>query len=415
MICGYWKAGYCWRIQFGRFLVEHGTGLSGIGSALRHLKQAGSMFYLIRQQYQAVLYLLLTLSLSFSTLAQESKIEWDVIESPCLEGNLIGDPARRSFGVYLPPSYETSDKLYPVIYFLHPYGAGTGMFVPLIQTYCISWIKPYMDSGIRSGRIGEMIVILVDGTNRFCGSRYHSSETIGDYEGYITKDLVDYVDSNYRTIAHRRCRGITGHSMGGIGSMYLALKYPEVFSVVVASSGVYHNDTDWKRSSMKQFATFALKDWKEFVGCPNAPSGFSELAAVCPNPDKPPFFLDRPYVQIDGEIQEVPHVLERWISSGIVDGVLDQYLKQPVRLDAIKFVHGRADTDVPVEQARDLDQAMNDLGIDHVYVEHGGGHGPVPNEWLQFLSDHLLFELPITSLECQDKLTITWGEVKKSL
>ncbi len=289
------------------------------------------------------------------------------------------------------------------------------MFVPLIQTYCISWIKPYMDSGIRSGRIGEMIVIFVDVTNRFCGSWFRSSEAIGDYEGYITKDLVNYVDSNYRAIAHRRGRGVTGHSMGGTGSMYLALKYPEVFSVVVASSGVYHNDTDSKRSLMKQDASFNPRDWREYGPCPEYRGGFAYLAAVCPNPDKPPFFLDRPYVQIDGEIQEVPDVLERWINSGIVDSELDKYLKQPVRLDAIRFVHGRTDTDVPVEQARDLDQAMNDLGIDHVYVEHGGGHGPVPTEWLPFLSDHLLFELPITGVEWQSKLTITWGEVKKSL
>jgi len=365
--------------------------------------------------WKAVLCLLLTLPLSFVTVAQESKIKWDTIESPSLEGNLIGDPATRPFAVYLPPSYETSDKCYPVAYFLHPYGAGQGMATGIIQVYCIPWIKPNMDSMIKNGQIGEMIIIFVDGTNRFCGSMYRSSEVIGDYEGYITKDLVDYVDNNYRTIAHRRSRGITGHSMGGIGSMYLALKYPEVFSVVVASSGIYHNNTDWRRLSMKQFASFDLKDWKEFGGCPNDPGYFAYLAATCPNPDKPPFFLDRPYEKIDGKIQEVPDVMERWISAGIVDSELEQYLKQPVRLDAIKFVHGRADASVPVSQARDLDQAMNDLGIDHVYVEHGGGHGPLSSEWLPFLSDNLSFELPATTtVDWQGKLSITWGKMKRA-
>jgi len=372
---------------------------------------------MIRRQnlsiWKAVLCLLLTLSLSFVTVAQESKIEWDTIESPSLEGNLIGDAATRPFAVYLPPSYETSDKRYPVAYFLHPYGAGQGMATGMIELYCIPWIKPTMDSMIKNGQIGEMLVIFVDGTNRFCGSMYRSSKVIGDYEGYITNDLLNYVDSNYRTIAHRQSRGISGHSMGGIGSMYLALKYPEVFSVVVASSGIYHNDTDWRKSSMKQAASFEPKDWREYGGCPQYQGNFAELAAVCPNPDKPPFFLDRPYEKINGKIQEVPDVMERWLNAGIVDSELDQYLKQPVGLNAIKFVHGRADGSVPVSQARDLDQAMNDLEIDHMYVEHGGGHEPLPTEWLPFLSEHLSFELPATTtVEWQGKPSTTWGKMK---
>ncbi|MBM3235425.1 hypothetical protein FJZ31_03915 [Candidatus Poribacteria bacterium] len=362
--------------------------------------------------WKALLCLLFTLSLSFITVAQESKIKWDTIESPSLEGNLIGDPATRPFAVYLPPSYETSDKLYPVVYALHPYGADSGTSM---ISLCIPYNKSPMDSMIKNDQIGEMIIILVDGTNRFCGSWYRSSEVIGDYEGYITKDLIDYVDSNYRTIAHRRSRGITGHSMGGTGSMYLALKYPEVFSVVVASSGIYHHDSDFGKSYIKQAASSNPKDWGEFAPCPNAPGAFAYLAAVCPNPDKPPFFLDKPYEEIDGKIQEVPDVMERWISAGIVDSELEQYLKQPVRLDAIKFVHGRSDGYVPVAQARDLDQAMNDLGIDHVYVEHGGGHEPLPAEGLQFLSDYLSFELPATTtVEWQGKLSITWGKMKRA-
>lgn len=62
------------------------------------------------------------------TISQISKgtLKWGEITSPALEGNLLGDPARRSFAVYLPPSYETSQKRYPAFYMLHGTGGSAG-------------------------------------------------------------------------------------------------------------------------------------------------------------------------------------------------------------------------------------------------------------------------------------------------
>ena len=45
-----------------------------------------------------------------------------------------------------------------------------------------------------------------------------------------------------------------------------------------------------------------------------------------------------------------------------------------------------------------MDEKLTDLGIDHVYVEHGGGHTFIPEESLRFLSDHLLFHLELARL-----------------
>jgi predicted esterase len=56
---------------------------------------------------------------------------------------------------------------------------------------------------------------------------------------------------------------------------------------------------------------------------------------------------------------------------------------------AVKIVHGRTDGVVPIVQTRKLDQKLTALGIEHVYVEHEEGHNFVPEESLQFLSDHL--------------------------
>ncbi len=88
-----------------------------------------------------------------------------------------------------------------------------------------------------------MILVFPNASNKLGGSMYLSSPTIGDYETYLTRELVDFVDANYRTLAQRDSRGITGCSMGADGAMHLALKYPDVYSVAAPYSGTY----DWAK------------------------------------------------------------------------------------------------------------------------------------------------------------------------
>ena len=157
------------------------------------------------------------------------------ITSNALAGNLLGDPATRTYSVLLPPSYGASDKRYPVVYVLHWYtGKDYSMVGPMLA--------PYM-SLLREDKVQEMIFVFPDASNTFGGSQYLSSPTIGDYETYVTQEFVELVDATYRTIPDRNSRGITGCSMGGDGSIYLALKYPGVFSVAAPASATY----DWAR------------------------------------------------------------------------------------------------------------------------------------------------------------------------
>ena len=102
------------------------------------------------------------------------------------------DNVTRRFAVYLPPSYGHANARYPSIYVLHGFLGNAGT---------MTTIKPTIDSMIRNDDIGEMILVFPDGSNRFNGSMYQSSETIGDYETYIISDLVNYVNANYRTLS----------------------------------------------------------------------------------------------------------------------------------------------------------------------------------------------------------------------
>jgi enterochelin esterase-like enzyme len=96
-----------------------------------------------------------------------------------------------------------------------------------------------MDAMIQNGDVPEMIVVMPDASNVFKGSFYMNSPTIGDYATYITSNLVDWVDTHYRTIPQQEARGITGCSMGGLGAVRLGLQFPQVFGVVVGVSGPY--------------------------------------------------------------------------------------------------------------------------------------------------------------------------------
>jgi len=75
--------------------------------------------------------------------------------------------------------------------------------------------------------------------------------------------------------------------------------------------------------------------------------------------------------------------------SGGLRQQLDRYVGQPVRLNGIQIVHGTADAMISVSAARALAENLTDLGIDHVYVEHSGGHVMLLEESLSFFSDHL--------------------------
>ena len=342
-------------------------------------------------------------------------IRWPPIIWPTLTENLIGEDGSKVIRVYLPPSYEFTEKRYPVIYVLHGFN-GTSKSLT-------RKMKSAMDRMILSEEIQEAIAVFVDGSNRFGGSQYLSSPTIGDYETYIRRDLIDFIDRQYRTIPHRDSRGITGFSMGGYGSMRLSLKYPEVFGVVVAQAGTYKFDDDLIQAFAEHggliislMEPLKQKSGDEFWDALNAladsdalktislpfRNGLAYLAGVASNPDNPPCYLDLPYRLKVGvppwERDEA--VWERIIENDIIRELerysnrLRQNPQRPVGLNGVKLVHGLEDEKALYRQAEALDQKLTEFGIEHEFVTHGGGHTFIAEESLRFMAKHLAFELP---------------------
>ena len=144
--------------------------------------------------------------------ARPVTVERITIHSAAIEGNLEGNSADRTVLVLLPPSYRTSPvRRYPVVYALHGYSIGAEQ-----------WAKEIHLSQTAEGAFAkgakEMIVVLPDSRTAHNGSMYSSSLTTGDFETFIARDLVAYIDGHYRTVPGRRSRGLVGHSMGGYGT-----------------------------------------------------------------------------------------------------------------------------------------------------------------------------------------------------
>jgi len=132
--------------------------------------------------------------------------------------------------VYLPQGYNPQDSIrYPVIYFLHGAFGDHTSNSPLIGI---------LDNLIGDSTISPIIVVKPDGSaGPWAGSMYTNSELYGDFEDYIVFDLVEYIDSTYKTIPMKEKRAIMGHSMGGYGSMKLAVDHPDIYCGVTAHSG----------------------------------------------------------------------------------------------------------------------------------------------------------------------------------
>src|SRR3954447_8401862 len=155
--------------------------------------------------------------------AKPVKVERIKIHGASLEGNLEGDAVDRDVLVFLPPGYEKDKhRRYPVVYALHGYSIGAEQWSHEIHV-------PQVIEGAFAQGANEMIVVLPDSKTVHNGSMYSSSVTTGDFEKFISHDVVEYIDAHYRTIPRRTSRGLVGHSMGGYGASRIGMKHADVF------------------------------------------------------------------------------------------------------------------------------------------------------------------------------------------
>ena len=145
-------------------------------------------------------------------------------KSKTFDSRALGVPV--AYVAYLPADYETSKASYPVIYALH------GMFENS-SFWERRGLEPQFVDLVKSGVAPNAIVVTVDG-----GNNLFVNSTKGQYQDMVTKDLVEYIDKTYRTIAKREGRALLGVSMGGYGALNIAFSRPDVFVAVATHSAM---------------------------------------------------------------------------------------------------------------------------------------------------------------------------------
>jgi len=319
-----------------------------------------------------VLALALGFTLAFAQSGPPAKGTYTRIKvhGKSLEGNLSGEPADRDVSVYLPPSYQRdATRRFPVVYLLHGYtNSDIGWFGPEGRgsfangnTMTAAADRAYSGTGTP-----EVILVMPNAYTIYQGSMFSNSVTTGDWEGFIAKDLVEYMDSHYRTIPNRASRGLAGHSMGGYGTVRIAERYPQVFSSIYILSAccLTANLNPNPQSSAK---AEALKSPEDAKGAERGLATLlAEASAWSPNPQNPPFYFDLPAK--DGKIQ--PAVVAKWVANAPLASI-DQYI---TALRTLKIGMDVGDKDSLARSNSELNRILTSYGIQTTFEEYDGDH-----------------------------------------
>ena len=161
-------------------------------------------------------FLLFLISIGIALYSQAAKVDTVLTYSPSMKKNIKAV-------IVLPDSYQSARK-YPVVYLLHGYSGNYSSFIKMAPQ-----IKNYSDS---------LSIIFVSADGNYSSWYFDSPvDSAWQYETYVSKELVNWVDDHYSTIKNRKGRAITGLSMGGHGAFYLAFRHQDVFGAAGSMSG----------------------------------------------------------------------------------------------------------------------------------------------------------------------------------
>ena len=272
--------------------------------------------------------LFLLLLLLPSVLVAQGRVDTIAVYSPSMKKTLKA-------AISFPSGYENGEGRFPVVYLLH---GGSGGFS--------DWHQKVTEKGIVNQLAEEhKVLIVTPGVGP--ASYYYDSPLLDSvrYETYMIQELIPFIDKNYRTLAQKESRAITGLSMGGHGAITLAAKHPTLFIAAGSMSGVMNIDTDlWKVG--EDFRSLRKKGQIEMLGPINYQG---------------PLF--NPYTAV---------------------GLVDQLKSQKVSL----IIDCGVD-DFLIETNRQMHSLLMEKKVAHEYIERPGAH--TWNYWTEALPVQFFF------------------------
>ncbi len=150
---------------------------------------------------------------------------------------------KRALRIYLPPSYnENAAKRYPVLY-MHD---GQNLFDAKTASYGVEWgIDETINRLVATGVMDEVIVVGIDNTPEripeytpCCDPKYGGGK-LNAYDAFIVETVKPYVDRTYRTLPGKDTTAIMGSSLGGLASVLIAQRHPDIFSKAAGVSSSF--------------------------------------------------------------------------------------------------------------------------------------------------------------------------------
>jgi hypothetical protein len=305
------------------------------------------------------------------------RLDEHVVESKALEGNPLGDPARRPLWVYVPPGYEDEpERRYPAVYVLQGYTGHVAMW-----RNRTAFRRPFPETAdelFARGGAPPCIVVYVDAWTAYGGSQFVDSPGTGLYHTYLCDEIVPFVDGRYRTLAAAAHRGVAGKSSGGFGAMITPMLRPDLFAGFASHAG----DSLYELCYVPGFGKVAraLRDdydgsyerfWEDFRSRPplskesdvDLVMTYGVAACFSAEPDGTVLL---PFEPATGEL--VPEVWERWLRWDPVR-MVPRYAEPLRGLRAIYLDAGTRDEwflDLGAEAVR---RQLERIGVTEVFFE----------------------------------------------
>lgn len=319
--------------------------------------------------------------------------------SEILRNNPLGDDFVRDLYVYLPPDYDLETKEFPTVYCLTGF-TGRGKMLLNDSAFTPNFAER-MDKLIAAETIKPMIVVMPDCFTRYGGSQFINSSATGNYEDYLTNEIVPFVDENFRTINDKNSRAVMGKSSGGYGAMIMAMRHADIFGLACSTSGDCYFDYCYLPDFPKAFrgikgnpAKLVEKFWNE--DAKKGQNDFDALniiamsACYSPNP-KSEFGFDLPFDLTTSELRE--DVWQKWLEHDPVR-LASKYAENLKSLKLLYLDAGTRDEVFLDLGAKIFTERLKTLDIPHIHEQFDDGHRNINyryNRSLEVISQHISF------------------------
>jgi hypothetical protein len=295
--------------------------------------------------------------------------------SKALEDNWLNDPTEREVIVFLP---EKLKEEAPLLIGLAGFGGGARSFLnfsPMSENF-----TDVVKTLRKSGKLKDAVIAIPDCYTSLGGNQYINSSSVGNYEDFITDEIVPWIREDYST----GLTGVFGKSSGGFGSYSLATRHPDVFSGFADHSGdagfEYCYFADFPDAIREFEKAGGVKNWfskynesrnkmsKEFMKTINV---LAMSAFYSPNPESENLGIDFPFDLETGELD--PVIWEKWLKLDPARNIRENL----ERIRSMKGVYldvGFSDEFNINFGMRIMHRILEKTNVPHVFEEFEGGH-----------------------------------------